>query len=150
MELAMKKTTRIIFAAVVIVILASMLSGCTAINQYIKVLETTYKAEECIAGFVEELSAGDIEEAKQYLHPDSTPSADELEDYINEIKANNDFSLTEEVTFKEFGDISSNATEERITYNLSIVLTQADENITLNVSILSDDKGLGIYSIDVE
>ncbi|MBQ7386755.1 MAG: hypothetical protein IJW03_01170 [Clostridia bacterium] len=149
----MKRFTRITFALTLILILASMLSGCGLLDRYKKwdgtIVEVTENSKKCVEDFATELSEGDIKGAKAYLHPNSTPSADELEDYIKEIESSHDFSFTDEVSF-EFEGFDPEVNLEHVKYDISANVTVGDEVLTLKLGILNDEAGFGIYNITIE
>ncbi len=152
-ELTMKKIIRITFALVLVVMLASMLSGCGLLDKYKKwegdIATVTENSKEYVEEFATELSDGDIDGAKAYLHPNSNPSADELEDFIKDLEESYEFNMTDEVSF-EFAGFDPEINLERVKYDVSATVTQGDKTITLNLGILNDEAGFGIYNISVE
>lgn len=149
----MKTSVKIITSLLLTLVVITSLSGCGLLDKYKKwdgnIIEVTENSKECVEDFAVALSNADFETAKSYLHPNSTPSADELEAYIEQVKAEHDFDLTEEPTF-EFGSFEPVVNLDCVKYDLSVKATVGDEVISLRLGILSDEHGFGIYNIEVE
>ena len=149
----MKNTIRIISMLTLAFILIGALSSCALIDKYKKwegnIVEVTEDSKNCVENFGLALAEADFDAAKTYLHPNSTPSADELEAYIEEIKTSHSFDLTKEPTF-EFEGFDPEVNLEHVKYDIAAKATIGDEVLELRLGILKDEHGFGIYNITVD
>ena len=78
--------TRIISLVLLTVVLAGTMTGCFWIDQKWEgnIITVTAESVECVKSFAETIINGDIESAKSYLHPNCSPSADEIEQYVRD------------------------------------------------------------------
>ena len=77
----MKKITSILILVIII-----SLTGCSSLSDVLSdVINDSQRAVAVAEEFCIALSE-DMEKAKEYLHPDSTPSKDELQAFIEEIE----------------------------------------------------------------
>ena len=93
----------------------------------------------------------DIELAKEFLHPDSTPSKDNLSTFIEEIEQKNDILFSNGVALKEvkgfeFEPESNNSSISVYKFSLKIVV--GIRPINLSFSVRMDDNGYSIMHIE--
>ena len=150
----MKKTSlfaRIISLSLLTVVLVGTMTGCFLINKKWdgNVLTATAEATECVKNFAGTIVNGNIEDAKSYLHPNCSPSADEIEQYVRDTLETKDIDFNEGVEFS-FDGFDPEITSEHIKYDIAGHATIGDKVVTLKLGVMKDENGLGIYSVVIE
>ena len=144
---------RVALLAISVFICIGTLSGCGLLDGIKKwdgsVAEVTEDSVKCANDFATGLASGDIESAKVCMHPNSTPSADELEAYIESIEEEYILDFASGATF-EFSEFMPEMDLEHIQYTVSGVAKTDSKSITLTITIRKDEAGFGIYNIDVK
>lgn len=145
--------TRLALLAVTVFICLSALSGCALLDGIKKwdgsVAEVTEDSVKCANDFATGLANGDIESAKACMHPSSTPSADELDAYIESIEEKYLLDFASGATF-EFSEFMPEMDLEHIQYTVSGVAKTDGKSVTLSITIRKDEAGFGIYNIAVD
>ena len=142
---------RIIALTLLAVVLAGTMTGCFLINRKWEgdIVSVTEESIECVKSFAQTLVDGDIESAKDYLHPNCTPSRDEIEQYVEQVLEEKDIDFTENVEFA-FDAFDPQITSEHVKYDIKGHATIGDQVVTLKLGVMKDESGLGIYSIVIE
>lgn len=143
--------TRIISLAILTVVLVGTMTGCFLINKKWEgdIVSVTAEATECVTSFAETLVNGNIEDAKSYLHPNCSPSADEIEQYVKDALEAKDIEFTEDVEFA-FDGFNPEIVSEYVKYDIAGHATVGGQTISIKLGVMKDENGLGIYSIVIE
>lgn len=143
--------TRIISLVLLTVVLAGTMTGCFWIDQKWEgnIITVTAESVECVKSFAETIVNGDIESAKSYLHPNCSPSADEIEQYVKDALEAKDIEFTEDVEFA-FDGFNPEIVSEHVKYDIAGHATVGGQTISIKLGVMKDENGLGIYSIVIE
>ena len=142
---------RIISLALLTVVLVGTMTGCFLTNKKWdgNIVTVTAEATECVKDFAAAIVKGNIEDAKSYLHPNCSPSADEIEQYVRDTLEAKDIDFDEDVKFS-FDGFDPEIVSEHVKYDIAGHATIGDEVITLKLGVMKDENGLGIYSVVIE
>lgn len=151
------KTARILLALIISAMLVPTLSGCSIIENYINqhkkwegdVVQVTADSKECVENFAKSIVNGDLEGAKTYMHPTSTPPADEVQAYVDGKLEELDIDFTEDVTFA-FDGFEPEINLEHVKYDIKGHATVGGKTVTLKLGVMKDENGLGIYNVTIE
>ena len=150
----MKKSSlfaRAISLALLTVVLVGTMTGCYLINKKWdgNIVAVTAEATECVKGFAATIVNGNIEDAKSYLHPNCSPSADEIEQYVRDTLEAKDVDFNDGVEFS-FDGFDPEITSEHVKYDIKGHTTIGDKVVTLKLGVMKNENGLGIYSVVIE
>ena len=143
--------TRIISLAILTVVLVGTMTGCFMVDKKWEgnVVSVTAEATECVTSFAETLVNGNIEDAKSYLHPNCSPSADEIEQYVRDTLEAKDLDVNAGVDFS-FDGFSPEILSEHVKYEIAGHAIVGDQTVSLKLCVMKDENGLGIYSVVIE
>lgn len=135
--------------AVLLVLCTLFLSGCGMFEFMGGVGDATDLVKEfCVA-----LSEDDFDTAKDCLHPDSTPSKDNLSDYILQLEQNLNINFSNGVKFKRRTGIESTyydseyrGSVHKIDYQILI----GSVNTQFFFIVVKNNNGYGLYSFKIE
>ena len=150
----MKKSSlfaRVISLAILTVVLVGTMTGCFLTDKKWEgnIITVTAEATECVTGFAETIINGNIEAAKSYLHPDCSPSADEIEQYVKDALEAKDIDFTENVDFS-FDGFNPEIISEHVKYDIAGHATVGDQVINIKLCVMKDENGLGICGVVIE
>ena len=143
--------TRIISLVLLTVVLAGTMTGCFWIDQKWEgnIITVTAESVECVKSFAETIVNGDIESAKSYLHPNCSPSADEIEQYVRDTLEAKDLDVNAGVDFS-FDGFTPEILSEHVKYEIAGHAIVGDQTVSLKLCVMKDENGLGIYSVVIE
>ena len=143
--------TRIISLVILTVVLVSTMTGCFLTDKKWEgnIITVTAEATECVKSFAQTVVNGDIEAAKSYLREDCSPSADEIEQYVEDALKAKDIEFNENVEFA-FDGFDPEIVSEHVKYDIAGHATIGDEVISIKLGVMKDENGLGIYSVVIE
>ena len=142
---------RIISLAILTVVLVGTMTGCFLTDKKWEgnIITVTAEATECVTSFAETIVNGNIEAAKSYLHPNCSPSADEIEQYVKDTLEAKDIDFTEDVEFA-FDGFNPEIISEHVKYEIAGHAIVGDQTVSLKLFVMKDENGLGIYSVVIE
>ena len=131
----MKKIT-----SIVLIICIIAMTGCTTISRIVTdAKDAIFFAEDfCM------ILSEDMEEAKKYLHPDSKPSKDELQAFVEEIECVNNISFSDGVAIKGCDAVHSHSKDIKLsvtTFEFSYEIVVGNKIIELFFVVIKDDNG---------
>jgi len=138
----MKKNLFKIVCLLVVASLCLCFVGCSKIDKS--------QAKENVKAFFGEISDGDYEGAKQYLHPDKPY---DLKLLFENYEAKSGCDLSRGITVEKFVSTSSSAYESEVDgseYSLEVRVRIGGFLTEIDVDIVKNDNGYGIYEIDFE
>lgn len=106
------------------------------------------EAKTYINDFLDAVETGDYELATTFLHPDQTEN---LEVYFGMLKDWHgvDFSDVEIVRYTGFSSSYYNSTVDGSIYRLRMDATVSGTSVAMEIEIVKNDNGYGIYNIEV-
>ena len=123
-----------------LLLLAALLVGCSA-----GISGET--ARLTIEAFFDAISAGDLEEAQRNVHPGT---AIDVRDFLADEEARLGVAFGDGIEIKEFTGFQSSVYDSKYDgsqYTLHMKLTVGSEEIRSTVTVVSNGKGTGIYSV---
>ena len=136
------KLKSIILLAIVLVFSVGLL-GCNGKGV------TGDEAKAHIHSFFEAVDAGDYEKAETYLHPERPIS---LEKFFGTIKESENLDFQSDITIEKYTGFSSSyydSTVKGSTYTLDMKTTVGDEEVKISIEIVRNEKGFGIYNLNI-
>ena len=107
------------------------------------------EAKSHINGFLEKIEADDYEAAEEFLHPECSADLQEFfETLENENKA--DFSSIDIQKYTGFKSSFYDSSVGGSTYSLTMKIAATDKIIQMEIEIVKNDAGYGIYNLDID
>ena len=125
---------------VALLLLAALLVGCSAGI-------SGESARVQIEGFFDAVSVGDLEAAQKYVYP---TTAIDLRDFLQDEAERLGVVFEDGIEIKEFTGFSSAVYDSKYKgayYTLHMKLTVGGKEIRSSVTVVSADRGMGIYSV---
>ncbi|MCI8589821.1 MAG: hypothetical protein HFE77_03825 [Clostridiales bacterium] len=99
--------------------------------------------------FLDAIEAKDYEHAATFLHPERPV---DLEPFFEGLKSeeNMDFSTIEITKYTGFSSSYYDSTVEGSAYSLSMNVKVGDDEIKMEIEIVKNDNGYGIYNLDID
>ena len=110
----------------------------------------TDKAKETAEGFLSSVASGDFENAKTYLHPDRSI---DIEKYFNDYEAWSGIDFQNGIKVKKYTEYSYSVYDSDVDgseYELEIRISVGGKTLEINIDIVRNDNGYGIYEIDLD
>ena len=110
----------------------------------------TDKAKETAEGFLSSIASGDFENAKTYLHPDR---AINIEKYFNDYEAWSGVDFQKGIKVKKYTEYSYSVYDSDVNgseYELEIRISVGGKTLEINIDVVRNDNGYGIYEIDLD
>ena len=95
----------------------------------------------------------DLETAKTFLHPDSTPKRDNLSSYIEKLETTHSIDFSLGVAFKSTTGFSStyyNSIYDGSVHEASYKIVVGGVSVKCFFTVVKNDNGYGIYSFGIE
>ena len=108
------------------------------------------KAKETAEAFLTSVSAGNFENAKTYLHPDSQI---DIEKYFNDKEARTGIDFQKGIKVMKYTEYSYSVYDSEVNgseYGLEMRITVDGKTFEINIDIVRNDNGYGIYEIDLD
>jgi len=135
---------RILIACVLLC--AFMLSGCGIIEE----LRTGSDASVALCeDFCTAISSDDFNAARKYLHPDSTPSAADLKEFLSKLEADFEIDFSDGLVFKRrkgAGMTYYDSIYDGSVYELTYEIVISGSEIDMFFTVVKNDIGFGIYT----
>ena len=133
----------------IIIVCTLTLSGCSIFNQIKEEMALAYELAE---NFCNKLTEEDIDQAKEMLHPQSNPSADQLEQYVSYFEGQHSIDFSAGVSFNRHTRFSAsyyNSNYGGSVYEFNCIATIGSQVIELYFLVVKNDNGYGIYNFGV-
>ena len=134
------KRVKFLLPLAALLLLSALLIGCSAgISGEAARLQ--------IDGFFTAVSAGDLEEAQRCVHPST---AIDVRDFLESEEARLGVEFDDGIEVKEYTGFSSSVYDSKYKgsqYTLHMKVTVGAKEIRSSVTVVSNDKGMGIYSV---
>lgn len=139
---------KIITFALVFILCFSTLCSC-------QLFEKAAEAQGMVYDFVSALENGDYEAATTYLHPDSTATADSLEEMILSLEEQHEIDFSNGVTFVQQTSSYTNSStgcdgEGTVQHDIGYTVEIDGKTFTLEAVVLENSEGLGILSFVIK
>lgn len=134
------KRLKFLLPFVALLLLSALLVGCSAGI-------SGESARVQIEGFFAAVSAGDLDEAQRSIHPSTSV---DVRDFLASEEARLGISFGNGVEVKEYTGFSSSVYDSKYRgsqYTLHMKLTVGGEELISSVTVVSNDRGMGIYSV---
>lgn len=134
------KRLKFLLPFVALLLLSALLVGCSAGI-------SGESARVQIEGFFAAVSAGDLDEAQRSIHPSTSV---DVRDFLASEEARLGVAFGNGVEVKEYTGFSSSVYDSRYhgsQYTLHMKLTVGGEELISSVTVVSNDRGMGIYSV---
>lgn len=107
------------------------------------------EAKSHINGFLEKIEAEDYAGAEEFLHPERPA---ELQVFFETLEAENDvdFSNINIERYTGFSTALYDSTVGGSTYGLTMKIVVSDKIIQMEIEIVKNDNGYGIYNLDID
>ena len=107
------------------------------------------EAKTHINGFLEKIEAEDYEAAEEFLHPERPA---DLQDFFEalENEKNVDFSSVNIEKYTGFKSSFYDGSVDGSTYSLTMKVTASDKIVQMEIEIVKNDNGYGIYNLDID
>ncbi len=107
------------------------------------------EAKSHINGFLEKIETEDYESAEEFLHPERP--ADLQEFFVAlENEKNVDFSSISIEKYTGFKSSFYDSSVDGSTYSLTMRIAASDKIIQMEIEIVKNDNGYGIYNLDID
>ena len=135
---------------IAITILCSMmLSGCGIIEE----LRSGSDASVVLCeDFCTAISSDDFNTARKYLHPDSTPSAADLKEFLSNLEADFEIDFSDGLVLKRrkgSGMTYYDSIYDGSVYELTYEIVLGGSEIDMFFTVVKNDIGFGIYAFGV-
>lgn len=107
------------------------------------------EAKSHINGFLEKIESEDYEAAEEFLHPERPADLQEFFEALENEK-NVDFSSINIEKYTEFKSSLYDSSVGGSTYSLTIKIAASDKIIQMEIEIVKNDNGYGIYNLDID
>ncbi len=107
------------------------------------------EAKSHINGFFEKISSEDYEAAEEFLHPERPADLQEFFEALKNEK-NVDFSSINIEKYTGFKSSWYDSSVDGSTYSLTMKIAVSDKIIQMEIEIVKNDAGYGIYNLDVD
>ena len=107
------------------------------------------EAKSHINEFFEKVSSKDYEAAEEFLHPERPADLQKFFEALENEK-NVDFSS---INIEKYTGIKSSLYDSSVggsTYSLTMKIATADKTIQMEIELVKNDAGYGIYNLDVD
>ena len=107
------------------------------------------EAKSHIDGFLEKISSEDYKAAEGFLHPERPA---DLQTFFTGIENENkvDFSNISIEKYTGFKSTLFDSTVNGSTYSLTMEISNADKNFQMEIEVVKNDNGYGIYNLDID
>ena len=108
------------------------------------------KAKETVEAFLASVSAGNFENAKTYLHPDRQM---DIEKYFNDFEAMTGIDFQKGIKVNKYTEYSYSVYDSEVggsEYELEIKVTVDGKTFEINIDIVLNESGYGIYEVDFD
>ena len=106
-----------------------------------------------IEDFCSALANDDLETAKTFLHPDSTPKRDNLSSYIEKLETTHSIDFSLGVAFKSTTGFSStyyDSIYDGSVHEASYKIVVGGVSVKCFFTVVKNDNGYGLYSFGIE
>ena len=110
----------------------------------------TDKAKETAEAFLSSVANGDFENAKTYLHPDRQI---DVEKYFNDYEARTGVDFQKGIKVKKYTGYSYSVYDSEVDgseYELEMRISVGNKTLEINIDVVRNDNGYGIYEIDID
>ncbi|MBQ8303652.1 MAG: hypothetical protein IJX79_03460 [Clostridia bacterium] len=107
------------------------------------------EAKSHINGFLEKIEAEDYEAAEEFLHPERPGDLQEFFEAL-ESEENVDFSSINIEKYTGFKSSMYDSSVGGSTYSLTMKIAASDKIIRMEIEIVKNDNGYGIYNLDID
>ncbi len=107
------------------------------------------EAKSHINGFFEKIEAGDYEAAEEFLHPDRPADLQAFFETLEDEK-DVDFSSINIEKYTNFKSSWYDSSVDGSTYSLTMKIMISDTIIQMEIEIVKNDGGYGIYNLDID
>lgn len=107
------------------------------------------EAKEQVNAFIDNVRAGNFEGAKEYLHPERPL---DIETYFarKELEYGVDFQSGIEITRTDYSSAMYESEVDGGEYELEMNIIVSGVALEMNIDVVRNDNGFGIYSIDID
>lgn len=107
------------------------------------------EAEAHIDGFLEKVSSEDYKAAEKFLHPERPA---DLQTFFEALKDEEDvdFSSINIEKYTSFKSALFDSTINGSTYSMTMEISSADTSFQMEIEIVKNDNGYGIYNLDID
>ncbi len=135
--------------AIILLICTLCLSSCGILEELkTGIDEATALAED----FCKALASENLDKAKSYLHPDSTPSQHELSSFVAKLEREHDIDFSNGVSFKLRNGINSsyyNSMYDGSVHEIDYYILVGDVTVNFFFVVVKNDNGYGLYSFGI-
>lgn len=107
------------------------------------------EAKSHINGFFEKISSEEYEAAEEFLHPERPADLQEFFEALENEK-NVDFSSVNIEKYTGFKSSWYDSSVGGSTYSLTMKIAASDKIIQMEIEIVKNDAGYGIYNLDID
>ena len=105
-------------------------------------------AKSHINGFLEKVESGDYEAAEEFLHPERPANLKTFFENVS-MQKNVDFSDINIEKYTGFKSVLYDGSVDGPTYTLTMDISVSGKNGWLEIEIVRNDNGFGIYNLDI-
>ncbi|MBO5358677.1 MAG: hypothetical protein J6A78_05100 [Clostridia bacterium] len=107
------------------------------------------EAKSHINGFLEKIETEDYAAAEEFLHPERPADLQEFFEALENEK-NVDFSSISIEKYTGFKSSFYDSSVDGSTYSLTMKIAASDKIIQMEIEIVKNDNGYGIYNLDID
>ncbi len=136
--------------AILLMICTLCLSGCGILKELKDGMD---EAIVLVEDFLTALSENDLDTAKCYLHPDSTPSTDELSEFVSKLEQTYSINFFDGVTFKRLTNTGSayyDSSYDGSVHEIDYEIVVGGVSVDFFFTVVKNDSGYGIYNFGIE
>lgn len=126
------------------------LSSCSFINE---MKEESQKITEFAEQITVLVKNPTVEKAEELVHPESPLTPENVVDMVKNNEKLSSLDLSQEITLGDIGDIDMSYHDETLggnVYTVECRILVGDTPVDVLVKLLSNDRGFGIYDLDIK